>query len=171
MNSKWILFLEKSFMTKGQKYWERTLRLRDVLLSIIQFLPPHHKRGLAVHCQYFEYMTCPEVFFFWSSLRLMLKSLSTLRSCPSGPARCCGGRRDIRSRFLRSWFPVFPLPSSGHNFAVHNHIQMTPRKNVDHLYIYIGIYAINLPPPLLRSQFFARNFCTTPPRPSFCAPA
>ena len=55
-------------MTKGQKYWERTLRLRDVLLSIIQFLPPHHKRGLAVPCQYFEYMTCPEVFLLSTDL-------------------------------------------------------------------------------------------------------
>ena len=49
-------------MTKGQMYWERTLRLWDVLLSIIQFLPPHHKRELAVYCQYFEYMLGPEIF-------------------------------------------------------------------------------------------------------------
>ena len=48
-------------MTKGQKYWERTLRLRDVLFSIIQSLPPHHKRELAVYCQYSEYMLGPEI--------------------------------------------------------------------------------------------------------------
>ena len=47
-----------------------------------------------------------------------VERLINFRSCPSGPAWCCGGRRDIRSRFLRSWFPVFPLPSTGHNFAV-----------------------------------------------------
>ena len=77
-----MLFLEKSFMTKGQKYWKRTLRLRDVLLSIIQFLPPHHKRGLAVYCQYFEYILGPEFFCIqliylrsWSWNKISIQSI------------------------------------------------------------------------------------------------
>ena len=49
------------------------------------------------------------------------------------------------------------------------HTDGLAQKKVD--FLYIGIYAIYLPPPLHRSYFFARTSCTTPPRPSVCAPA